>query len=70
MGSYYFALPANTNNFVLMLVERRRRWANIKPALVYRFVFCWDYLRENDTLTQCFVNTGPALTQNSVQVSF
>ena len=23
----------------LMLVQRRRRWANIKPALVQRFVF-------------------------------
>ena len=36
--------PANTtcwNNGVLMLGQRRRRWANIKTLLFQRVVFCW-----------------------------
>ena len=41
-GFYAAANPANTGrstNAGLMLAHRLRRWANIKPALVYRPLF-------------------------------
>ena len=41
-AKYRFHTPANTTlltNAGLMLGQRRRRWANINPALVQRLVF-------------------------------
>ena len=42
-----------------MLVQRRRRCANISPALARRLVFAGLVIK-HDTLTQCQFNVGPA----------
>ena len=38
-GCFLVALASLCTETVLMLVKRRRRWANIKPPLVQRLVF-------------------------------
>ena len=50
--------PANTtrwNNDVLMLGQRRRRWASVKTSLFQRVVFAGKL-----TPIQCLLNVGPA----------
>ena len=42
--------PANTRrwtNVGLMLGQRRRRWANIKPTLVQRLVLAGEYKKKD-----------------------
>ena len=68
-------------NVILMLSQRRRRWANIKTTLLQYILFdrrrparnCWDPLQEISATAhvfiQCWANVGPTSTTSPQRCS-